>query len=65
MHDSTSKGRRWFFLVLMLPYVVLLYPPLYNAYDPTFLDIPFFYWYQMLCIILTALLTILVYFTTD
>jgi len=57
-----AKERRWFLLLLLIPFIVLLWPPLYNTYEPTFFDIPFFYWYQMLWIILTALLTIIVYF---
>jgi len=57
----TSKGRGWFLLLLFIPFIALLWPPFYNTYEPTIFDIPFFYWYQMLWIILTAILTIIVY----
>ncbi len=52
-----NSGRRWLGLLLLLPFIVLLYPPFYNFKDPTFIGIPFFYWFQLLCIILTAILT--------
>ncbi|HLJ33002.1 MAG TPA: DUF3311 domain-containing protein [Ktedonobacteraceae bacterium] len=55
--SSRSSSRRWLGLLLLLPFIVLLYPPFYNFKDPTFIGIPFFYWFQLLCIILTAILT--------
>lgn len=59
---SVPQERRWFLLLLVIPFIALLWPPFYNTYDPTFMGIPFFYWYQMLWIILTAVLTTIVYF---
>ena len=55
--SSQNSGRRWLGLLLLLPFIVLLYPPFYNFKTPTFIGIPFFYWFQLLCIILTAILT--------
>lgn len=60
---QTYKERRWFSLLLLIPFIALLWPAYYNTYDPVFLGMPFFYWYQILWIFLTALLTIIVYFT--
>ena len=57
-----SKQRRWPLLLLLIPFMALLWLPFYNTYEPTFAGIPFFYWYQMLWIILTAVLTTIVYF---
>jgi hypothetical protein len=62
IRHSASKQRRWFSLLLLIPIIMLLWPALYNRYDPSLFGMPFFYWYQMLWIILTALLTIVVYF---
>jgi Protein of unknown function (DUF3311) len=60
---SVSKQRRWFSLVLLaIPLIALLWPSFYNGYDPSLFGIPFFYWYQMAWIILTALLIMVVYF---
>jgi hypothetical protein len=37
--------RRWY-LLLILPFLGLLYPPLYATEDPELFGFPFFYWYQ-------------------
>jgi hypothetical protein len=59
---SGRKGRRWLLLLLIIPFIALLYPPFYNHPDPTFIGMPFLYWYSLLWIILTAILTAVVYF---
>ncbi len=56
------KNRRWFLLLLIIPFIVLLWPPFYTFRNPTFIGIPFFYWFQMLWIILTSIITAVVYF---
>jgi hypothetical protein len=35
--------RRWY-LLLVLPFLGLLYPPLYATEDPHLFGFPFFYW---------------------
>ncbi|HZS75026.1 MAG TPA: DUF3311 domain-containing protein [Ktedonobacteraceae bacterium] len=64
---GSRKRRSWLYVLLIIPFIALLYPPFYN--DPTgknpgpdFIGIPFFYWYQLLWIILTAILTAVIYF---
>ena len=56
------KNRNYLLLLLLLPFIVLLIPPIYNYDQPTFIGIPFFYWFQLLVIILTAILTASLYF---
>jgi hypothetical protein len=56
------RRRSWLLVFLLIPFIALLYPPLYNSTDPTFIGIPFFYWYSLLWIILTAILTAVLYF---
>ena len=48
-------------LLLLLPYVGLLWVPIYNNGEPALLGLPFFYWYQLLWLQLTSLLIWLVY----
>ena len=48
-------------LLLLVPLVGTLIPAFYNRTDPTLFDIPFFYWYQMLWIPSSVVLTVLVY----
>ncbi|MBJ6723927.1 DUF3311 domain-containing protein [Geomonas sp. Red875] len=50
------------YLLLVLPYLALLYPPLYSRYEPTLFSFPFFYWYQFLWVPLSALSTGLAYY---
>ena len=57
-----KKSRSWALWLLLIPFLVVLWPPLYNHVDPTLFGIPFFYWFQLLWIIITAIITAIVYF---
>lgn len=54
---------RWraIYLLLLVPYLALLWVPFYNRATPELLGIPFYYWYQMLWILLGVLTTLPVY----
>jgi hypothetical protein len=41
-------------LLLAAPCVVALWAPLYNRVDPQLFGIPFFYWFQLLLILISA-----------
>ena len=63
--DVTARARRsdhhpinW---LLLVPLVLTLFPPIYNSIDPTIGDVPFFYWYQMAAIVVSVVVTLLVY----
>jgi hypothetical protein len=56
--------RRWWYLLLVPPFVALLWPPLYARESPELVGFPFFYWYQFAWVLVTALLTALVYRAT-
>ncbi len=56
------RGRSWLLLLLLIPFIAMLWPPFYNFRDPTFIGIPFFYWFQLLWIIITSIITAIVYF---
>ena len=47
--------------LLVIPYIGLLWVPFYNAHDPVLLGFPFFYWYQLAWVPITALLTWIAY----
>ena len=47
--------------LLLVPIVVPLLVPLYNAVDPTFLGWPRFYWLQLAFVVLGVATTALVY----
>jgi hypothetical protein len=48
-------------ILLLLPFIGLLWVPFYNGELPTLFGFPFFYWYQLLWVPLTALLIWIVY----
>jgi hypothetical protein len=54
------KNRTWLLLLLLIPFIVL-WPPLYNFKTPELIGIPFFYWFQLLWIVITAILMAIVY----
>jgi hypothetical protein len=49
------------YLCLLIPYIGLGWVPLYNRIDPRLFGMPFFYWYQILWIGLTAAALVPVY----
>jgi hypothetical protein len=53
--------RRWPRLLLLIPFIAVLWVPLYNSTEPTLLSIPFFYWYQLAWIPLCTLVIYCVY----
>ncbi len=51
-------------LLLLLPFIGLLWVPFYNMTEPTLFGFPFFYWYQLAWVPITALLTFIVWRST-
>jgi Protein of unknown function (DUF3311) len=63
---TTRNGRWAWSLLLIIPFVALLWVPFYNSVEPSVWGIPFFYWYQFLWVILTSLIIVCVRaMTTD
>jgi membrane protein implicated in regulation of membrane protease activity len=52
---------RLIWLLLLVPYISLLWVPFYDFLTPEVWGFPFFYWYQLLWVPITAFLTWLVY----
>ncbi|MFJ9348912.1 DUF3311 domain-containing protein [Streptomyces sp. NPDC101237] len=46
---------------LLAPFVAMLWVGSYAKTDPTFIGIPFFYWYQMLWVLISTALTMTAY----
>lgn len=55
------KGARWLLILMLAPFVAMLWPPFYNFIKPEFIGIPFYYWFQLLWVIITAAVTAGVY----
>ncbi len=68
MNDNTQEQRggwRWWYLLFLFQFVLVLWPPFFNKVEPSWIGIPFFYWYQLLCVIIGAVLTAVVYFAAE
>ncbi len=60
-----TPGWSWWYLLFAVQFVAVLWPPFYNKAEPAWAGIPFFYWYQLLWVVIGAILTAIVYFATD
>jgi hypothetical protein len=52
-------------LLLIVPFIAQLWVPFYNNPLPTLAGIPFFYWYQLLWVPLTAAILAIAYFVDE
>jgi hypothetical protein len=64
-HSEKRSGWSWWYLLFIVQFIAVLWPPFYNSAAPSWAGIPFFYWYQMLWVIIGAILTAIVYFATE
>jgi Protein of unknown function (DUF3311) len=48
-------------LLLLIPYVAVLWVPFYNTATPSFFGFPYFYAYQMAWVVISSVLTGIVY----
>ena len=67
MDDRPTRQDKWswWYLLFLIQFVAVLWPPLYNKAEPALAGMPFFYWYQLLWVIIGAVLTAIVYFITE
>ncbi len=57
-------ARAWAYLLLVIPFIAMLWVPSYASASPPLAGIPFFYWYQFLWVVISGILTAVVYFAT-
>jgi len=57
--DVTHVSRaRW---LLIIPFIAVLWVPFYNSAEPKLFSVPLFYWYQLLWVLLCAVVNGMVY----
>lgn len=61
----TSARSKWVYLLLVVPFLGTAWVPLYDRLDPTLFGFPFFYWYQLVWMPASVLLTGMVYWLTE
>jgi Protein of unknown function (DUF3311) len=64
MPPTREKSLGRWAILLLVPFVALLWVPFYNSTEPTLFGFPFFYWYQFLWVPITSLLILIVYLKT-
>jgi hypothetical protein len=63
--NKPNHGWNWWYLLLLAQFVPSLWVPLYNSVEPTWLGVPFFYWFQLVLVLICAAVTAFVYFVTE
>jgi hypothetical protein len=63
--EGPHRSHRGWYTVLALFCVLVLWVPLYNRAEPSFIGMPFFYWFQLLLVLVGAALTAIIYFATE
>ncbi|MDA8064026.1 MAG: DUF3311 domain-containing protein [Thermaerobacter sp.] len=59
------KKRGWgWYLLLIVPFIGVLFPEFFNRMAPSWGGLPYFYWYQLLWVFVSSLLTGIVYLAT-
>jgi Protein of unknown function (DUF3311) len=63
---GSERQRGWsgWYLLFVIQFVAVLWPPFYNRAEPALAGMPFFYWYQLAWVFVGAILTAIVYFAT-
>jgi hypothetical protein len=64
MTRQPGKASRLWYILLLIPVIATLWPPFFNSVDPKLAGMPYFYWYQLLWVVLSAILTYIVYAAT-
>ncbi|HUX22953.1 MAG TPA: DUF3311 domain-containing protein [Spirochaetia bacterium] len=65
MSEKSNAGRsKVWYLLLIIPFIATMFPSFYSFEKPQVWGFPFFYWYQMLWVIISAVITFVVYQAT-
>jgi hypothetical protein len=66
MNDcKPDRSWSWWYLLLLAQFIPALWVPLYNSAEPSWLGLPFFYWFQLVLVLICAVVTAFVYFMTE
>ncbi len=65
---NEEKGQKarfnYWYLLLIIPFITTLFPGIYAFDAPRLAGFPFFYWYQLAMVLVSGILTAVVYFKT-
>ena len=60
-NSGQEPRRHWIRIFFVLPFIAMLWVSTYNRLTPQLFGFPFFYWYQLLWVIVSAALAGLIY----
>ena len=63
--ERTSRDRSPVNWLLLVPMLLVIWPPLFNKVDPRLFGIPFFYWFQLAVIPIGVACTAAAYLATS
>ncbi len=58
---NDSQPNQWWLILLIAPFIGVLWIPIFNRIEPQLWGIPFFFWYQFLWVFISAVVTAFVY----
>jgi uncharacterized membrane protein YhdT len=58
---TRRRGLNW---LMLIPVAMTLAVPLYNRDEPRLFGLPFFYWYQLACVLVTIAVVTFIYLMT-
>ncbi len=58
---SPEPKRHWLRILFVLPFISMLWVSSYNKVEPTLFDFPFYYWYQLVWVVLSAAIAGVIY----
>jgi hypothetical protein len=65
MSVERTQGRsKLWYLLLIIPFIATMFPSFYSFEAPRLWGFPFFYWYQLLWVVISAVITYVVYMLT-
>ena len=63
--EERRRGWSWWYLLFVIQFIAMLWPPFYNRAEPTLIGMPFFYWFQLALVFVSAAVTAVVYWATE
>ena len=58
---GAEPRRHWLRILFVLPFIAMLWVSSYNRLTPELFGFPFFYWYQLLWVVISAVLAVIIY----
>jgi hypothetical protein len=65
MENRHNYAWSWWYVLLVLQFIPALWVPFYNSVEPIVFGMPFFYWFQLALVFVSAAVTAVVYWATE